>query len=271
MNYDRNSGLRASEQDADDEFDGGAQSGGDEQQDNGAQDDAGDDADDGSQDDQADADEQDDSQDDDQLSAGEQQQRRRGIQQRADQVRGNTDFDPVRLASETAAATARATAQANAEMQRQADTERQEREALAAMTDEQKATYLLAKETAAVKSNQARTEVLLRSSSDQHAFSRVLTRKPQFAKYEQEVENRHQAMLAQGQFVSRELVLQHLIGERALKNENAQAQRQNAQRRVQGQRNVSTGRGGRGDAGGAQGGNARPSVVQRAEREDWAI
>jgi len=271
MNYDRNPGLRASEQDADDQFDDGAQQGGDEHQDDGAADDAGDDADDSSQDTSADAQDDANSQDDDQLDAGEQQQRRRGIQQRAARVR-DEGYDPVRLASETAAATARATAQASQEAARQAEEARAEREALAAMNDDQRATYLLAKETKQVKDNQARTQVLLQSSTDQSAFSRTLTRKPGFAKYEDEVERRHQAMLAQGQFVQRQIILQHLIGERALNNEGAQNQKQGAQRRLQQQRNVSTGRGGRGDAGGGQPQKgARSSTVSRAEREDWAI
>jgi len=147
------------------------------------------------------------------------------------------------------------------------EAERQEQELLATMSDQDKAQYLLAKETRNNKQTIQQTQMLLQSSTDQHKFSRTLTRKPQFAKYEDEVERRHQATLAQGGFISRDVILAHLIGEKALKGETNEAQRQEGKRRIQNQRQGA--RTARGDTTGRN--SSGKSLVQRAEDQNWAI
>lgn len=274
MNYDRIPGLRASEQDADDQLDDQQDNGG-KQTDNGAEDQEEDQGADDSSDDQTDDQDDDDNPDDEddsgELSADEQGQRRRAIETR--QRRSQPDpIDPVRLASETAAATARTLANESAAAQRAAVEEAQEREALAGMTEEQRATYQLAKTTRNLQNNQARTELLLTSNNDQIAFTRQLNRTPQYAKYEAEVEKRHQDILRQGGFTSRQVILAHLIGERAL---NAQGtvskQKQEARKRVDNQRRGVQTRGRGGDSGGERAASARNNLVSRMERDDPVI
>lgn len=201
-----------------------------------------------------------------QLAAAE--KRRQTIEERARATREEN----ARIASETAAATARGVAEATRQATVQAEQEKQEREALAGMTDEQRATYLLAKKTKSLEDTQNTTQRYMRSTADQVAFTRTLSRKPQYAKYETEVENRHQAILAQGGFTARDVILAHLIGEKALKAENTQNQRDAAQRRVQQQRgNPGNRTAPRGDAAGNKTSNAGSNVVKRAESENWAI
>lgn len=192
--------------------------------------------------------------------------RRRAIEARAAEQRAESS----RLASETAAATARGVAEATTKAQRQAEAEREEREAMASMTDEQRATYQLAKETQRLKNGESQTHLLLRSTGDQNSFGRLMTRKPQFQKYEDEVERRHQDVLSRGGFTAREVILAHLIGEKTLKSEAGGQQSQAAARRLASQRSGAS-RSGRGDGGGGQGGNQRGSVVERAERDNWSI
>ena len=237
----------------------------------GTQDDVGtDDADDQSQNDSADDQVTDDADADAQQtsSVNQRERNRRPIEDRAEQTR----LENQRLANETAAATANSVAQATANAARQTAAEQRENEAVAAMTEEQRATYLLAKETQRLKQSESTTQALLRSTGDQNTFGRLITRKPQYEKYEQEVERRHQQALSQGNFVQREVLLAHLIGEKALKSETANTQRQSAQRRVDNQRSQSTGRSTRGDGGGSTTQQTqRTTTVSRAEKEDWAI
>lgn len=274
MNYDGHPGLRASEQDADDQTDdqtdGSAQDDGSQNEDDAGQDDQTNDQTGDQQDDSADG-EADDNQQDDQLNAQDQQQRRRAIEDRARQTRD--DIDPVRLAGETAAATARTLAQESAHREAMAREAAEEREALAGMTEDQRATYLLAKETRNLKAQSARTDLLLRSNGDQVAFGRVLQRSPQFAKFEAEVERRHQSILNTGGFTTRQIILEQLIGERALKGQGVVSQqKQRAQQRVQSQRSgTGGGRGARGDGGTQRTSNGRDSLVSRMERDNPVI
>ncbi len=152
---------------------------------------------------------------------------------------------------------------------RRADEERQEREAMGAMTEEQRTQYLLAKEVRATKNENGATRLLVQSSTDQNKFTRTLTRKPQYAKFEDEVERRHQATLAQGGFISRDVILAHMIGEKALQAENVTKQKAAGQRRIQEQRGGKGARGARGDRSGGERG--AKSLTQRAEEQDWAI
>lgn len=271
MNYDGHPGLRASEQDADDQFDDQADGQGadDAQDQTNDSDGQTDDAQDDQTDDQSDDQTSDDNADDD---VGQQAQQRRGISQRAQQVRDG-GIDPAELAGQTAAATARAVAQETAAAQRAAEEQRREEEAMAAMDDTQRATYLVAKDNRQIKHNQARTELLLRSSTDQSRFGRTLTQKPHLAKYEDEVERRHQAILNQGGFTDRQTILAHLIGERVLKGEGVQQQKQQARQRVQAQRGGAqrSARGDGGDGSQTRSRNQGSSLVSRMERDNPVI
>lgn len=238
--------LHAAEQDADDQIDGEQDA--QDQDDNGAAD--GGDAN---------------SQDQDELEAdGEQDDpagKRRAIEERA---------ESERLARERGELEGQRRAQAAADAQRQREAaEREERELLAAMDEGQRTTYLLAKEVKEAKQGQSVTTLLLQSSSDQNKFSRTLSRKPQYAKFEDEVERRHQDILSRGGFTSREVILAHLIGEKALQAEGTNKQKQQGQRRIQSQRS-SNARGARGDAGSTRG-NSGKSLIERMEAEDRLI
>jgi hypothetical protein len=264
--------LHASEPDADDQQDdNGPGEGTDDQTNDGAQDQ--DDAQDAQTDDQQDDDADDGTADDtdESQNADVDAQPRRGIAERARAARSQPEIDPVRLAGETAAATARTIAQENANATARAEAERQEREAMAGMDENQRATYLVAKETQQLRNSNAHTQVLLRSNSDQNAFGRVIARKPQYAKYEAEVEARHQQLLAGGGFATRQMILEQLIGEKALKAENVQNQKRDAKQRIQAQRGGNGGgRAVRGDAGG-QNKQQRANLVSRMERDNPVI
>lgn len=258
--------LHASEQDADDDQDDIV----DKVTDDEAQDGVGsDDQDDETQDDQTDDQSSDDA-DADTQQTSRVDDKGRAIARRARETR-EPAIDPVQLATETAAATARTIAASTAQAARQAEAERREQTVVDGMTDEQRATYTLAKTTKNLQNDQQVTQLMLRSSTDQNQFGRLIMRKPQYEKYETEVEKRHQNTLSQGNFVSREVLLAHLIGERALKNEKNQQQRQGATRRVESQRSQNAGRSTRGDGGGTTAQTQRSSAISRAEKEDWAI
>jgi hypothetical protein len=194
----------------------------------------------------------------------EAEKKRRAIEARAAERRDET----ARIASEAAAATARETARAAQQASAQAEADRVEREALAAMTDDQKAIYQLAKQTKTAQDGITQMRAMTQSASDQSKFDRLLTRKPQFEKYADEVDRRHQTALNGGAFVPREAILAHLIGEQTLKSERVQGQKDAAQRRVRDARG-NTGRAARGDSTGRA--NTGKSIVQRAEEADWAI
>lgn len=189
---------------------------------------------------------------------------RRKIEARAAERRE----EAARLAAETASATARETARAQAEVTRQAEEARREEAALANMTQEQRDMYALAKQVKGTNDSVAQMRALTQSATDQGRFDRLLTRKPQYEKYADEVERRHQNTLSGGAFVPREAILAHLIGEAALKAERVDNQRQAAGRRVREARGQ-TGRAARGDSTGRT--TTGKSVVQRAEEADWAI
>lgn len=266
MNYDSIS-LHASEPDADESDDQGGNGQDDSQDQANDSDGQADDA----QDDQAD-DNDDDSSGDEDVDADVDQPQARGIQGRAAKVRAQPEFNAAEFAANTAAQTAQHMAQATRQANEQAERDRSEREAMSAMTDEQRATYLLAKETNNLKQGQAHTQLLIQSSTDQSKFGRMLNGKPQFAKYEDEVERRHQSILARGGFTDRQTILAHLIGERALKSENVQKQKTQARARVQAQRSAPA-RGARGDAGDGtpRNSNQRSSLISKMERDNPII
>jgi hypothetical protein len=195
------------------------------------------------------------------LKAAEQ---RRKIEARAAERREETN----RIARETAAATAQETARVNQDALRRAEADREEREALANMTDDQRVTYQLAKQVKDTQNGMAQIQHMTKSAADQAKFDRLLTRKPQFEKYADEVDRRHQNTLSQGAFVPREAILAHLIGEQTLKSDKVSGQKDAAKRRVQ-QARGNTGRAARGDTTGRA--TTGKSVVQKAEEADWAI
>lgn len=256
--------LRASEQDADDQLDDQISGGNDRDDGDNTNDQHLDDNRDDGADDAGDQN-SDDGEDND---AGEDRQRdsRRAIEERAAEARAERE----RLARERGELEGerRARDRADAERRRQ-DEDRREQEAMATMTEEQRNQYLLAKEVKVTKDNQAATNLLLVSSTDQNKFSRTMRNKPQYAKYEDEVEQRHQDALARGNFVQRDVLLAHLIGEKALQAKDTNDQKDRGKRRVQEQRGQrSSARGDRSSQGDNRG---KGNVVSRAEREDWAI
>lgn len=179
-----------------------------------------------------------------------------------------------RLARERGELDGERRARDRAEAERAArEDQRREEELVATMTEEQRTSYLLAKEVKNTKQNQQQTNMLLHSSTDQNKFGRLLSRKPQYAKYEDEVEQRHQQILSQGGFTPRDLILKVIIGEKALAAESGtrvKEQKQQAQRRVQAQRGETRARGTRGDSG-SRGTRSGETLAQRAERENWTI
>ncbi len=196
------------------------------------------------------------------LKAAEQ---RRKIEERAAARRTENE----RIARETAATTVRETARVTADQARLDREAREEAEAVAKMTEPEQIQYRLAKETKATQNGLSQVRLMTQSTGDSGKFDRLLTRKPQFEKYADEVESRHQNGINQGFFTPREAILAHLIGEQTLKAENVGKQKNAAARRMKEARG-GTGRGARGDSTGqpARGGK---SVVQRAEEADWAI
>lgn len=189
--------------------------------------------------------------------------KRRAIADRAEQQRLDRDATARAIAAETV----RATVQATEQSRRAADEERSERELRASMMEDQRITYDLAKEVRNAKQVGNNAALMSQSASDQGKFSRTLQKKPQYAKYEDEVERKHNETLQRGGFISRDVILAHMIGEKMLKAENVRGQKEGARRRVEGQRQGSgTVRGN--TSGGGRGGK---TLVQRMEESDAAI
>ena len=193
--------------------------------------------------------------------------RRRAIEDRAEDQRRERD----RLAAETAAATVRATISETEAARRRADNEREERDLRAAMSDEQRITYDMAKEIKVAKDGSRAAGLMAKSSADSNKFGRLLMRKPEYVKYEDEVERRHQATIAQGGFIDRQEILAHLIGTKAIAAESSKQQKNQARGRINEQRSRAGGGGTvRGNVSSRAEGGGR-TVSQRAEREDWSI
>ena len=192
--------------------------------------------------------------------------KRRAIEARAEERRAENE----RIARDTAAATARETTRETEAARQRAEDARVEREAVASRTDEQRVQYTLAKKVNQTEQGMTQLSRITQSASDQSRFDRLLNKKPQYEKYADEVERRHQQALQNGGMVPREELLKHLIGENALKDERSarvKGQKEAAGRRVRDARG--NGRAARGDQSGSARGTK--SVVQRAEEQDWVI
>lgn len=242
--------LHAAEQDADDTGDvqdAGQNSGNQGDGTGGEHEDAGDEGDDNSS-------------EDDGVGGTDDTSQRSAIEQRA---------ETERLARERGQLEGERMARDRADRERQQrEDQRREEELMASMDETQRTQYLLAKEVKVAKDGQNATRLLVQSSTDQNKFTRTLTKKPEYSKFEDEVESRHQTALSQGAFIARDVILAHLIGEQALKGTATRAQEQRGARRIQSQRQGGAQRT-RGDQTGAR--TSGKSVVERAETENWAI
>lgn len=159
------------------------------------------------------------------------------------QSRGEARFQ--RLANETKAAREEAAAaRRDADDLRRAQWQRdqhistqQEAERLALMTPEERADYKIAKferdSTAREQRSRLETQVLI----DKTSFDAKATINPVYARYQEEVETRFQALLREGKPTEREVILKFMLGERALRGANgAGAAKKQAARRVEGQK-----------------------------------
>ncbi len=175
-------------------------------------------------------------------------------------------------AAERRAIEAEARAQANADQQRQAAEQREaaeEREALSSMSDEQRAVYQLAKGHKKLDNQLARLASQSQDADDRASFSDYINSDDgkRFAKYRSEVDQLVRQARNQGQFVSRELVLNQLIARDVRKGKSVEVQREAGRKRVEAARGRSTST--RSDAGG--GSTKKLNHVARMEKGDFAI
>lgn len=147
--------------------------------------------------------------------------------------------------------------------------EADERAALAAMTDQEKTQYFMAKEIRHLKQQVGQVGLQTHDATDRASFSAYLTANPRFEKYRDEVERLHREHAARGGGpVNREFLLSLVVGQAVLKAKPSVAkQKRAAAQRVNGQR---VGGGSvRSNTGAAK--SKGGSLVQRMEEQDIAI
>lgn len=144
----------------------------------------------------------------------------------------------------------------------------EERQALAAMSDQERNTYMLAKQVRGLQGQQNAAALLNQDTRDANRFASYIAREPRFTKYADEVDRIANEAISRGQFVARDLILNQLIAADVRKNgNNVTKQRKEAKQRIDNER----GRSGsaRSDAGSR--GGSRLTLAQRMERDDPAI
>lgn len=144
-----------------------------------------------------------------------------------------------------------------------------EQELLAAMDDAQKTQYIIAKRVVGLEKTIKQGEASAFDRADKAEFDVKFATQPRYKKYASEVERGYQELRKQGTQISRTAVLHFLVGKAIVEGGAAahQKQRRAGAKRIAEARGK--GGGGRSDVGG--GSRSGGSVVNRAEKEDWAI
>lgn len=158
-------------------------------------------------------------------------------------------------------------AEAAAAARENARTDAEERAAMDAMSNDERTTYLMAKELKALKQTVGSTQLIGADARDSAKFSSYLARNPRFEKYADRVEQIVGDAIGKGQFISRDLVLNQLIATDVRNGKTNDVQRTAAKKRVENARGRTTTT--RSDAGRRSGG--KESHVARMEREDILI
>lgn len=237
-----------------------------EDQDNEGQDDQDDDQDQG---DDADHGDEDDHRPDRQEAGDEHLSR--GQQRIRNQARINREAEERARLAETALAEERARRDERDRLTQAAAAQREaeeERAAMAAMSDAERATYLMAKELKQLKNGQIAAERRTADMLDRSSFDNLLAAKPNLAKHRDKVERMYNDIQRSGGFLARKVILQTVLGEELLNGATTGRQRDEARGRVERERVQN-----RTPRGGAvpRGDNRKLSLVQRMERDDLKI
>jgi len=152
-------------------------------------------------------------------------------------------------------------AQAQAEKQK-------EDELLSGMTLQEQAMYTMAKRIVGVEKTVQQSNASALDATDRAEFRRY-EQDPRFRKYAGEVERAYQQLRNQGTQISRVAVLDYLMGKALREKGEGQASRQ----RKEGASRVAARRGAPASTRSNVSGTAsrRTSLIDRAEKEDWAI
>ena len=141
---------------------------------------------------------------------------------------------------------------------------------MAAMSDGERTTYLMAKELKGVKTTLGSVQLANADARDSSSFDRFLARNPRYERYVDKVEQIVGQAQRQGQFVSRHLVFKQLLADDVLAGRpGADKQRKDARQRIDNARGRGTQR--RSDAGGAERSRGKGSLTERMERDDPLI
>lgn len=182
------------------------------------------------------------------------------------QERERADRLERELAEERARSAARAEFEQTQLRQREAAEEQQ---AMAAMSDGERATYLMAKELKGLKGALAQQQRQSQDSTDRIGFDAMLRANPRFEKYRAKVEDMARQVSSQGGFLAREIILDTLIGRDLRTSNSGQRQREEARERVDNARGQN--RSPRGDAPPQRRNNGKLTLAQRMERDDPVI
>lgn len=162
-----------------------------------------------------------------------------------------------------------AAAEAAAQERERARSEAEERAAMEAMSEEQRATYLVAKNQKRLEGQFQQLARSQQDGTDRVGFNAILQANPQFKKYQAEVERMAREVANAGGFLSREVILDTLIG-RDLRNGSAgKKQREEGRERIQEARGKVPNRSQRSNV--ADRGGKKLTLAQRMERDNPII
>lgn len=135
-------------------------------------------------------------------------------------------------------------------------------------TEAERVQFRMARE---IKKTQASVQALAANNfdvADRADFRAKYSNHPRFSKFVDDVEKRYESLKGRGVSFPREAVMAYVLGERLLKNGGKAAvqQKRKAAKRIDRERGRASS-----TRSNASGGRERGSLVNRAERDDWAI